>query len=104
VQCVASRLLLMAKRLRHSSILSAYGLALADRVFERQEPASSTLSEDSLPHLQSRWDALSAEVTSELRHQGFKDERIHLEVYLNCRFDGTVSLLQVFAIPGPLTS
>src|SRR3954470_17009327 len=77
---------------RHSSILSAYGLALADRVFERQEPASSTLSEESLPHLQSRWNALSGEVKSELKHQGFKDERIHVEVYLNCRFDGTVSI------------
>ncbi len=86
---------------RHSSILSAYGLALADRVYEKQEPASDTLSPETLPQLQTRWEALERSVRDELRSQGFADERIRLEVYLNCRFDGTVGRCVVAAAEPP---
>lgn len=49
-----------------------------------------------MPSLRSRWEKLSENVKEQLKQQGFKDERIQLEVYLNCRFDGTVSLLEAF--------
>ncbi|KAF8307670.1 5-oxoprolinase [Clavulina sp. PMI_390] len=81
---------------RHSSILSAYGLALADRAFELQEPASETYSSSSLPKLLSRLDALSQSVKHQLIHeQGFAEERIVLERLLNMRFDGTDTALMV---------
>lgn len=78
---------------KHSSILSAYGLALADRVHEVQEPSSSTLNEESISYLITRWTELKEQVTKELQQQGFKDDHIKYEIYLNCRFDGTDTAL-----------
>ncbi|KAF8752921.1 Hydantoinase/oxoprolinase N-terminal region [Rhizoctonia solani] len=80
---------------RHSSILSAYGLALADRAYERQEPSSENWSEESKPRLLARLDALTEEVKSSLEKQGFKGDRVRVERLLNMRFDGTDTSLMV---------
>ncbi|CAM0142505.1 hypothetical protein VKS41_001984 [Umbelopsis sp. WA50703] len=74
---------------RHSSILSAFGLALADVVHEVQEPSSELLSKDSLKNLQERIGSLQKNCTTELQRQGFNDEQITNEVYLNLRYEGT---------------
>lgn len=72
---------------RHSSILSAYGLALADRVVERQTPCSTVyeMEGDSHQELSVTLDRLEDEVRKELSSQGFEDERIVAERYLNLR-------------------
>ncbi|KAH7333962.1 5-oxoprolinase [Rhizoctonia solani] len=96
---------------RHSSILSAYGLALADRyviqdirtttpsncrrAYERQEPSSENWSEESKPRLLARLDVLTEEVRSSLEKQGFKGDRVRVERLLNMRFDGTDTSLMV---------
>ncbi|KZP06471.1 hypothetical protein FIBSPDRAFT_914690 [Athelia psychrophila] len=80
---------------RHSSILSAYGLALADRAFERQEPCSRQLSASTSSFFIARLDALEAEVRAELRKQGFEGTRVRTERMLNMRFKGTDTALMV---------
>ncbi|EPQ31462.1 uncharacterized protein PFL1_00797 [Pseudozyma flocculosa PF-1] len=81
---------------RYSSILSAYGMALADRVFEEQEPSSEVWSgpgSSSGQRIRKRVEALKEKVHGELRQQGFEDARIRLEVLLNLRYDGTDTAL-----------
>ncbi|CAH0057999.1 unnamed protein product [Clonostachys solani] len=80
---------------RYSSILSAYGMALADVVHESLEPSSQILSEKSLPQLKARLDALQEKSRAQLVAQGFSDECIRYERYLNLRYQGTNSSLMI---------
>lgn len=82
---------------RHSSILSAYGMALADRVVERQTPCSTVYETegDGREGLLETLERLQQEVHQELTSQGFKDNRIVIERYLNLRYDGTDTALMI---------
>jgi len=84
---------------RYSSILSAYGLALADRVYELQEPSSTFYTKQNKSSLISRLDKLERDVREELRGQGFEERRIHVERALNMRFEGTDTALMVLPEP-----
>ncbi|KAI0251049.1 5-oxoprolinase [Lactifluus subvellereus] len=85
---------------RYSSILSAYGLALADRVYEIQEPASTFYTPENVPTLSSRLDTLTDATRKELEKQGFPPERIRIERMLNMRFNGTDTALMVLPDAG----
>ncbi|CAG8553030.1 1256_t:CDS:10 [Ambispora leptoticha] len=74
---------------RHSSILSAYGLSLADVVHETQEPCAEIFSNESLPSLQKKIGILTDSCFKELKSQGFDDSQILFETYLNLRYQGT---------------
>lgn len=87
---------------RFSSILSAYGMALADVVVEEQEPASDVLG--SRPDtdntavyssLRARADVLIDRARSSLITQGFPSAQISTELMYNCRFQGTSTSLMV---------
>ncbi|GAM86551.1 hypothetical protein ANO11243_045650 [Dothideomycetidae sp. 11243] len=80
---------------RYSSVLSAYGMALADVVDERQEPESKTWANDVVPHLQSKMEELKKRSSARLKEQGFTQEDIEFEEYLNMRYRGTESALMV---------
>ncbi|PGH05604.1 hypothetical protein AJ79_06771 [Helicocarpus griseus UAMH5409] len=80
---------------RYSSILSAYGMALADVVHEAQEPASGVLNAESLIPIQKRITTLKTKVQKELEADGIPSDQIHHEVYLNLRYQGTDNLLMV---------
>ncbi|MDI1489919.1 MAG: hypothetical protein OHK93_001118 [Ramalina farinacea] len=82
---------------RYSSVLSAYGMALADVVDESQVPASTTWSEreDVVSELKKTMDSLKEKSTAKLRDQGFSDEKIVFEEYLNMRYRGTESALMI---------
>jgi 5-oxoprolinase (ATP-hydrolysing) len=83
---------------RYSSVLSAYGMALADVVDERQEPESKVWSdgdEDTRKFLQQKMEALKKKSTATLQEQGFPTENIAYEEYLNMRYRGTESALMV---------
>lgn len=80
---------------RYSSILSAYGMALADVVVEGQEPESQTFSEDAFAELQTRFDRLSAQGRNGLISQGFSDSDIRHECFLNMRYHGSDTALMV---------
>lgn len=80
---------------RYSSVLSAYGMALADVVDERQEPESKVWSDDAKSVLQGKMEDLKAKSREALRVQGFEGESIVFEEYLNMRYRGTESALMV---------
>jgi len=80
---------------RYSSILSAYGLALADRVYELQQPASTFYTPENRGILAARLDKLDVDVRKELARQGFEGEHVQTERMLNMRFDGTDTALMV---------
>lgn len=80
---------------RYSSILSAYGLALADRVYEEQEPCAATYSAASASEFSSRLDEIGSRVKAELSKQGFADDQIQLERMLHMRFNGSDTALMM---------
>lgn len=71
---------------RYSSILSAYGMALADIVHEAQEPASGALDQSSMQTIVQRVSSLKSKVTSALTMDGIDEAQIQIEVYLNLRY------------------
>lgn len=82
---------------RYSSVLSAYGMALADVVDETQVPESKVWSEegDIKKELKQKMEELKEKSRLKLRDQGFEDESIIFEEYLNMRYRGTESALMV---------
>ena len=85
---------------KYSSILSAYGMALADRVFEVQEPCNETWETTSsfdtstaLGRIHTRAQNLTKHAEDELHRQGFARDRIHTDTYLHMRYDGTDTAL-----------
>lgn len=80
---------------RYSSILSAYGMALADVVHESQEPASGVLDETAMQRIRQRIAVLKSKVTTALVTDGIDKVQIQHEVYLNLRYQGTDNLLMV---------
>lgn len=80
---------------RLSSVLSAYGMALADLTHEIQRPRAAVLSELSAAQLELDFTALTEEASGELRSQGFSEELVDFEMYLNLRYKGTNSSLMI---------
>ncbi|KAI9818315.1 MAG: hypothetical protein M1832_004433 [Thelocarpon impressellum] len=82
---------------RYSSVLSAYGMALADVVDERQVPESKVWPEhgQAKTSLKKTMDDLKEKSAGALRAQGFEDEKIVFEEYLNMRYRGTESALMI---------
>jgi 5-oxoprolinase (ATP-hydrolysing) len=80
---------------KYSSVLSAYGMALADVVHEVQEPSSAVFGQEQKQGLVGRLEELKAKASTVLRDQGFSDEDIVHEEYLNMRYRGTESALMV---------
>ncbi|CAK7262897.1 hypothetical protein SEPCBS57363_000281 [Sporothrix epigloea] len=82
---------------RYSSVLSAYGMALADVVDEQQEPESKVWADDGdgVSDLRSKMDKLRERSRAALRDQGFSDDEMVFEEYLNMRYRGTESALMI---------
>ncbi|CAK7245924.1 MAG: hypothetical protein STHCBS139747_007529 [Sporothrix thermara] len=82
---------------RYSSVLSAYGMALADVVDEQQEPESKVWVSggDVVSELRSKMDKLRERSRAALRDQGFGDDEMVFEEYLNMRYRGTESALMI---------
>lgn len=81
---------------RYSSILSAYGIYLADVVEERQEPCSVILNTiDYRKQISDIFTKLSKETTRELEKQGFSKNNISSERFLNLRYEGTETSIMI---------
>ncbi|KAI0498683.1 hypothetical protein KFK09_019573 [Dendrobium nobile] len=95
--CAIARSLGMSEVLihRYCGILSAYGMGLADVVEEAQEPYSSVYAPDSVIEASRREFHLKDKVKQKLREQGFNDENITTESYLNLRYEGTDTSIMV---------
>ena len=82
---------------RYSSVLSAYGMALADVVDESQVPESQAWDAEggARDSLKSKMNDLKERSRKRLQDQGFSDDSIGYEEYLNMRYRGTESALMV---------
>jgi 5-oxoprolinase (ATP-hydrolysing) len=83
---------------RYSSVLSAYGMALADVVDERQEPESQVWSDEgqeARSYLQGKMEDLKKKSAATLTEQGFEEGQLQFEEYLNMRYRGTESALMI---------
>ncbi|EPX72708.1 oxoprolinase [Schizosaccharomyces octosporus yFS286] len=80
---------------KYSSILSAYGMALADVVSEAQEPASFSLTSEIIPEIEERFRRIMGSAQKSLNEQGFANENISYELFLNLRYQGTDSPLMI---------
>lgn len=80
---------------RYSSVLSAYGMALADVVEEVQEPCTMEFTTENIEVLNDRLKSLEKTAVDKLEKQGFGKENIEIEAYLNLRYQGTESGIMV---------
>lgn len=78
---------------KYAGILSAYGMALADVVFESQEPCGLEYSLTNVEVIRARLNALSLECRTNLLNQGFDDDHIIIEPFLHLRYDATDTAL-----------
>uniref|UniRef100_A0A8C8S128 5-oxoprolinase, ATP-hydrolysing n=1 Tax=Pelusios castaneus TaxID=367368 RepID=A0A8C8S128_9SAUR len=104
--CAIARALGMKKVFihKHSGILSAYGLALADVVHEAQEPCSVRYGPESYAQLDERIVALEAECVQALQAQGFSRSQICTEPFLHLRYERTDCALMCSAKGHPATA
>ena len=79
---------------KYSSVLSAYGLSLADVVKEAQEPAK--VDYITSQQLLRKWlESLIFQTTRDLTDQGFALEQISHQLYLNMRYKGSDTSLMI---------
>ncbi|KAK9155259.1 hypothetical protein Sjap_002739 [Stephania japonica] len=97
--CSIARALGMSEVLIHRfcGILSAYGMGLADVIEEAQEPYSAVYDPESILEAAHRETILLAQVRQKLKGQGFTDESISTESFLNLRYEGTDTAIMVKA-------
>ncbi|KAL3482417.1 Hydantoinase B/oxoprolinase-domain-containing protein [Aspergillus californicus] len=79
----------------YSSILSAYGMALADVVVENQEPAAITFSKEAVAEVKARLGSLSSRGSKGLEAQGFDADSTEHECFLNMRYQGSDTSLMI---------
>ncbi|KAF2141015.1 uncharacterized protein K452DRAFT_319288 [Aplosporella prunicola CBS 121167] len=80
---------------RYSSILSAYGMALADVVQEAQEPVNVVYANQAILDLDTKLETLRSTVQQNLWEQGVKTEDMSYEYYLNMRYRGTETAMMI---------
>ena len=84
---------------KYSSVLSAYGLALAEVVKESQEPVSADYV-SSQSSLQKRFGDITAASAADLADQGFQADQVRHEKYLNMRYEGSDTSLMILEPEG----
>ncbi|KAL0264411.1 hypothetical protein SLS55_000361 [Diplodia seriata] len=84
---------------RYSSILSAYGMALADIVQEAQDPVNLVYAGQTIDHLNQKLASLQSTVTERLMSQGIKQGDMRYEFYLNMRYRGTETAMMILQPP-----
>lgn len=80
---------------RLSSILSAYGMALADVVSEVQEPESTIYNNRNIERIERRFGTLREKGKKSLTSQGFDVTQIVHQDFLNMRYQGSDTTLMI---------
>lgn len=81
---------------KYSSILSAYGMALANLVEEVQEPSSLVLNDSAESEIASRFESLKKRALDGLLRQGVTStEDVEMQPFLNLRYEGTDTQMMV---------
>ena len=84
---------------KYSSVLSAYGLALAEVVKESQEPVAADY-ESSQERLQAHFGDMTKAATADMEEQGFRADQVRHEKYLNMRYEGSDTSLMILQPEG----
>ncbi|KAI4367572.1 hypothetical protein MLD38_023295 [Melastoma candidum] len=95
--CAIARSLGMTEVIIHRfcGILSAYGMGLANVIEEAQEPFLAVYDPETIPEVSRREAILLKQVRQKLQEQGFREENITTETYLNLRYEGTDTAIMV---------
>lgn len=95
--CAIAQILGMPRIIIHkySSILSAYGIGLADIVSETAVPAAYAFSDKVLDTVIAKFEELKAKTTAELVSQGVQTELVEHECYLSMRYEGSDTNLSI---------
>ncbi|KAF2147617.1 putative 5-oxoprolinase [Myriangium duriaei CBS 260.36] len=80
---------------RLSSILSAYGMALADVVVESQIPEAATYGPQVIPRIQQRCADQIENNTKHLIEQGFSPAKLQHKIFLNMRYKGSDTAIMI---------
>jgi 5-oxoprolinase (ATP-hydrolysing) len=80
---------------KYSSILSAYGMALANVVQEAQEPCSLVLGVTSSDKIDTRFESLSSRAMESLSKQGFSNSDVETQQFLNLRLEGSDTQIMI---------
>ena len=80
---------------RNSSVLSAYGLALADAVQEAQAPFAGTYSPSVLNSVKDQFQRLLNKASAELASTGVDPSTFLAEYFLNLRYAGSDTTLMI---------
>ncbi|WRT67483.1 uncharacterized protein IL334_004455 [Kwoniella shivajii] len=80
---------------KYSSVLSAYGMALADLAIDLTEPCQVKYSQNTLPSLLERFDRIKARAHDQLVAQGVHEKDIVYECYLNMKYHGSDTKLMI---------
>ena len=80
---------------RFGGILSAYGMGMADVIDEQQEPESTIYSPETRSRYEKRFQKLEHKAAGNLKSQGFTDESILFQRYLQLRYAGTDTGLMI---------
>lgn len=88
---------------RYSGILSAYGMALADIVHEAQEPCAKVYDSENFTYFDNRIKTLVGQCEKALKAQGFRDDQIYCEPFLNMRYEKTDCMLMCSSLGHPHT-
>lgn len=84
-----------AERCRYSSILSAYGMALADVAVDLSEPFVQEYSPEATSSLESRFSGLQARAQQQLQDQGEASDSVTYDRFLSLQYQGSDTTLMV---------
>lgn len=95
--CSVAEVLGVSRIILHkfSSILSAYGISLADVVHEIQRPAAFVYNNDNQDKIRGHLELMAEEAKVELLKQGFASDQISFDLYLSMRYTGSSSSLMI---------
>lgn len=95
--CSVAEVLGVSRIILHkfSSILSAYGISLADVVHEIQRPAAFVYNTDNQDKIRGHLELMAEEAKVELLKQGFAADQISFDLYLSMRYTGSSSSLMI---------
>lgn len=80
---------------KYSSVLSAYGMALADTTQEERKPCSEILANPVQPHIRVEFDELEAKTTKSIREMDPTCKSIESNYFLNLRYEGSDTSLMI---------
>lgn len=80
---------------KYSSVLSAYGLSLADVIYEVQEPSAIVLTDNNLPILKEKIQQLTGKCLRKIDAMS-SNETVTFETVLNLRYEGTDTNMMIY--------